>query len=399
MQNQTADIQTELEKTVSEAIAKLAQADRSDGIVARAYDAALDLHTLLSRPIKVAVGGEFSSGKSTFVKMLLGQHVVETQASASAMPTVNFLYGTDNSARAIGSSSSREVSDTSSLSEDELRELECLEITLDVPFLKRFEIFDTPGTSDPSRSIDQLLTVANQADFVIWCTNATQAWRESERRMWENLPSELKARSLLLVTHVDLPSVKPSLDRLMKRLQKEATPLFHKIIPIELLAADSARDESGQVTNQATWEASGGAECLNTMEAISAAIGADVFENVEYDLKNKIMPVVANLKAGPGPFLSYWTHELDKAQSSLGDEDNAMVSLGYLKLLEGSLKFLEGNSKPQPADAKKISTRLEEARDYIGNVLLQENTSKNTRESNAVIEQLTWEFKHFNMLT
>ncbi len=398
MQDSTAGVQAELEKTVSEAIAKLAQADRSDGLVARAYDAALDLKTLLSRPIQVAIGGEFSSGKSTFVKMLLGQHVVETQASASAMPTVNFLYGADPVYRAIGHTGSRSLYDISALSEDELRELECLEVTLDVPFLKRFEIFDTPGTSDPSRSIDQLLTVAHQADFVIWCTNATQAWRESERRMWENLPSELKAKSLLLVTHVDLPSIRPSVDRLMKRLQKEAGPLFNKVIPMELLAASTARDESGKVSNQATWESSGGAECLNTMEAISTAIRADVFENVEYDLKNKIMPVVAALKTGPGPFVSYWSHELNKTQSSLEGVDNAMVSLGYLKLLEGSQVFLEGNSKPQPQDAKKISTRLEEAHDYIGNILRQENTDENIQESHAVIEQLNWEFKHFNML-
>jgi len=397
MQGQLSDIQSELERKVSDAIVKLGRADPKNKSVAKAYGAAQDLHTLLTRPIKVAVGGEFSSGKSTFVKMLLGQHVVDMQASASAMPTVNFLYGAETTYRAIGAKSNRDVTDINELSEDDLRELECLEVMLDVPFLKRFEIFDTPGTADPSRSIDQFLTVVNQADFVIWCTNATQAWRESERRMWENLPFELKQRSLLVVTHVDLPSIKSSLNRLLKRLKKETASLFKKIIAMEQLAASSARDEHGKVIDQAVWEASGGAGCLEAMAAISAEIRADVFENAAYDLENKIMPVVANIEAGATKFLSYWTEGLTNAKSKLHDVDNAEVALGHLKLLEGALKFLDGSSKSK--EAKKITAHLEEARDFIGNILLQENTDENTQESRAVIDQLDWEFKHLNMLS
>ncbi len=399
MQDQPSDIQSNLERTVSDAIETLAQADQGDTKTANAYGAALDLRTLLSRPMKVAIGGEFSSGKSTFVKMLLGQHVVDMQASASAMPTVDFIYGAKTTYRAIETESSREITDISALSEDDLRELECLEIMLDVPFLKQFEIFDTPGTSDPSRSIDQLLTVANQADFIIWCTNATQAWRESERRMWGNLPFELKKRSLLVVTHVDLPSVKPSLGRLMKRIQKEAAPLFKKVISMELLAAFSARDKSGKVTDQAAWEASGGADCFETMAAISAEIRSDVFENATYDLENKIMPVVAALKASSTPFLSYWIKALNSAKLKLRDADNATILSGHLKLLEGALAFLSKSDAPQSDESKKIIARLEEARDYIGVTLLQENADQNAKESKAVIEQLEWEFKHLDMLT
>ena len=355
MPDQISDIQKELEQSVSVAIAKLASADQSNANIARAYGDALDLHTLLHRPIRIAIGGEFSSGKSTFVKMLLGRHVVKTQASASAMPTVHFLFGADTAYRTIRTDSSQEVSDLNALSEDDLRELKCLEVMVDVPFLKEFEIFDTPGTSDPSRDIDQLLTIADQVDFIIWCTNATQAWRESERRMWESLPFELKKRSLLLVTHVDLPSVKSSVGRLMKRMQKEAGPLFNNIIPMELLAASFVRNKNGKVTDQAVWKDSGGAECLASMKAIATEVRADVIKSAEYDLKNKIMPVVAKLKTGPAPFLSYWTHELNKIQTNLANADNATVSLSYLKLLEGALAFSPTDTQPSFDDAKKIT--------------------------------------------
>ncbi|MCF6273869.1 MAG: dynamin family protein [Rhodobacteraceae bacterium] len=399
MQDQPSEIQAELERKASDALSRLYQADRGDKTVAKAYDAALDLHTLLTRPIKVAIGGEFSSGKSTFVNMLLGQHVVDMQASASAMPTVHFLHGAKTTYRTIGTKHSQSIADINTLREEDLHELECLEVTADVPFLKQFEIFDTPGTSDPSRSVDQLLTVVNQVDFVIWCTNATQAWRESERRMWENLPFELKQRSLLIVTHVDLPSIKPSLNRLMKRIKKDAAPLFKKIIPMELLAASSARDKTGKVTDQAAWEASGGADCLEAMAAISIEVRTDVFQNAIYDLENKIIPVIENLKTGAASFLSYWALEFTTTQSRLLDADNTMILRAHLKLIEGALAFLDGNSKTEAAEAKIIIARLEEAHDFIKIISLQKITDQNIQESCTAIKQLDWEFKNLTMLT
>ena len=399
MQDNPSDFQVKLEKTVSTAIAKLSQAAQGDNRIAKAHDAALDLQTLLTRPIKVAIGGEFSSGKSTFVKMLLGQHVVDMQASASAMPTVSFIYGAETTYRAITAQRSWDVRDIEALTEDELRGLECLEIVADVPFLKQYEIFDTPGTADPSRSVDQLLTIATHADFVIWCTNATQAWRESERRMWENLPFELKKRSLLIVTHVDLPSVKPSMGRLMKRMKKEAGLLFEKIIPMELLAASAARDKSGAVTNEVSWVASGGSECLGAMAAISAEVRADVFANAVHDLENIILPVIAELEARTPQFAAYWMQELSKTQTKLHGADGAITTLGHLKLVEGVLAFITKSDAAQSTEAKKMASRLQEAQNYIGNILLKDGSAQNTEESNAIIAQLDWEFKHINILS
>lgn len=399
MQDKPSDFQVKLEKTVSTAIEKLSQADQGDIRIAKAHDAALDLLTLLTRPIKVAIGGEFSSGKSTFVKMLLGQHVVDMQASASAMPTVSFLYGAETTYRAITAQRSWEVRDIEALTEDELRGLECLEIVADVPFLKQYEIFDTPGTADPSRSVDQLLSVAAQADFVIWCTNATQAWRESERRMWENLPFELKKRSLLIVTHVDLPSVKPSMGRLMKRMKKEAGLLFKKIIPMELLSASAARNESGMVTNEVSWVVSGGADCLEAMADVSAEVRADVFDNVVHDLENKILPVIAEIEANTPEFAAYWMQELSKTQTKLHGADGAMTALGHLKLVEGVLAYITKSGVAQSTEAQKMAPRLQEAQNYIGNILLKDGSEQNPEESSTIIAQLDWEFKHVNILS
>lgn len=399
MPDQTSDSQKHLVRAVSEAISKLAQADQSNIDIKRAYKYALNLQTLINRPIRIAVGGEFSSGKSTFVKMLLGRHVVETQASASAMPTVHFLYGSETIYRAISTRSQRKVDDIGELSEDDLRRLEYLEVTTDIPFLKGFEVFDTPGTSDPSRDFDQILTVADQVDFIVWCTNATQAWRESERQVWESLPTEQKEKSLLLVSHVDLPNVKASLERLMKRLHKEAGPLFHKIIPLELLGAVSARDSDGKVTDETTWVGSGGADCFTSIETIAATIRLDILEKAENDLEHKIMPVVATLGTDPTPFLLYWASELGTLKMKTGDADNATILKWYLAFLDTALEYLSKSSTAQSKDTKAFTPRLKEARDYIRDTLNQGDAAKNIIDARVIIEQLEWEFGHLNMLS
>ena len=399
MSNEATKTQIELEGTVAAALKKLGLADQNNSEIIKAKDAALDAQTLLTRPIKIAVGGEFSSGKSTFVEMLLGQHVVQAQASASAMPTVHFQYSETPGYRGLGPGGSKALDTIETLGEADMRELDCLEVMADIPFLRTFEIFDTPGTSDPSRTVDQLLTVSSQVDFIIWCTNATQAWRESERRMWEYLPFELKQRSILLVTHVDLPSVKASLGKLMKRLMKETANIFGAVIPVELLAAQKARDFAGNILDKAVWKASGGAECLATMHAMSAEIRAEVFHIIQHDLETKILPVANKSKPVPKPFITYWASELRKSRSNHSSGDHSSVTQDYLKLLNDSIAFIANNQTSADVAPEILVSRLKEARNYIENTLAQEKPRVSVKTHHNIIEQLDWEFRHTDMLS
>ena len=45
-------------------------------------------------------------------------------------------------------------------------------------------IADMPGVSDPSMQQQYWEDVVKTNDHVIWCTHATQAWRQSEAAIW-----------------------------------------------------------------------------------------------------------------------------------------------------------------------------------------------------------------------
>jgi hypothetical protein len=109
--------------------------------------------------------------------------------------------------------------------------------------LELCDIIDMPGISDPNMSSSVWQSVVHQADSVIWCTHATQAWRQSEAAVWEKLSGTLNARNILLVTHIDKLQTERELARVLQRVQKEAGPQFDAIFPVALTEAVAAGDD------------------------------------------------------------------------------------------------------------------------------------------------------------
>jgi hypothetical protein len=76
-------------------------------------------------------------------------------------------------------------------------------VFLEAPILERLDFIDMPGSSDPNMSPDIWNAILPQADAVIWCTPATQAWRQSEAAIWDEVDPDVQERSVLLVTRID----------------------------------------------------------------------------------------------------------------------------------------------------------------------------------------------------
>jgi hypothetical protein len=79
--------------------------------------------------------------------------------------------------------------------------------------------------------------VLPQADAVIWCTPATQAWRQSEAAIWDEIDPDVQERSVLLVTRIDKVLSDSDRARLMKRMRRETTGTFRDIFAVDLMSA------------------------------------------------------------------------------------------------------------------------------------------------------------------
>ncbi len=195
------------------------------------------------RKPRLALMGEFSAGKSTLSNLLLGADPLPVKITATRLPPVWVSYG-ENAAQSVDLNGDAHEFDMADLADVVLEETQLIRLQMTSDILKLCDLIDMPGISDPNMQSDVWRAVIGEADHVIWCTHATQAWRQSEAATWESLSEELRAKSLLLLTRFDKLLTPRDRDRVMDRVQRETEGLFHKVFPISLTQALSAGDDS-----------------------------------------------------------------------------------------------------------------------------------------------------------
>ncbi|WP_170559928.1 dynamin family protein [Ruegeria atlantica] len=214
-----------------------------------------------------ALMGEFSAGKSTLMNFLLRSHTLPTQVTATQLPPVWFSWG-KQSAYVQRHDGTRENIELDALESVGVNDAQFVRIFLESDILEAVDLIDTPGISDPKISTDVWRRAVGQANGVLWCTHATQAWRETERATWVALPERLQHNSLLLVTRADTLGPKDR-QKVLRRVNREAGHLFNRSILFSARDAIIARDKSGDAE---LWGRSGGGKMVDSFLEITEQI-------------------------------------------------------------------------------------------------------------------------------
>ncbi|MBB96649.1 MAG: hypothetical protein CML68_18875 [Rhodobacteraceae bacterium] len=184
---------------------------------------------------RLMIAGEFSAGKTALINGLLGSRVLPSNVTATALPPVWLVSGAPAQLAVDLGGKSREIDALTDAAVDDTHY--CV-MTCPSPFLDRFDLIDTPGNSDPNISSESWERMLDYADAVIWCTNATQAWRQSEKSVWCEMPDRLLAHATLLVTHADRITEDRSMQRVLRRMNRETGSYFSTILMASLLKTD-----------------------------------------------------------------------------------------------------------------------------------------------------------------
>ncbi|NSX56690.1 dynamin family protein [Parasulfitobacter algicola] len=219
----------------------------------------------------IALMGEFSAGKSTLLNLLIGKSVLPTQITATQLPPIWMRYGEGEPYRMDIYGNRRSV-DLNDISTIPVKKTRFIRVYSKAEFLKRCDLIDTPGISDPNIPAEVWMHAVGYANAILWCTHATQAWRESERSAWVSLPDRLKDKSLLLVTRSDKLATDIDRQKVDARLEREAAPLFRSRHFMSLLEAIHARDTGD--TGDA-WRQSGGKEFMAALDGVITDITAE----------------------------------------------------------------------------------------------------------------------------
>ena len=206
---------------------------------------------------RVALMGEFSAGKSTLSNLLLGKAALPVNVTATQLPPIWMSYGDDTPYRVDLDGEENEVDPT--LKDVTVEGTNHVRIFHKSKILKICDLIDMPGISDPNMAASVWQRVIHNADIVIWCSHATQAWRQSEAAVWATMPETLYEKSILLLTRMDRILSDRDRERVIKRVERETKGLFRKVLPVSLIKALDAGDDLD------AWKASGANELVNTL--------------------------------------------------------------------------------------------------------------------------------------
>jgi hypothetical protein len=180
-----------------------------------------------NRPPRIGILGESNSGKSSLANLLAGVPALPALPVANTRLPALLKYAPVPSVTVVYETGERI---TLSASENVPRgTVKRLEVGLPSGLLRSVEFLDLPGSSNVLFSTRRQNPASYGIDAAIWTTVATQAWRESERTHWLELPEAIRSRGLLAVTFCDMIQGAGDLDRLHARLEKSAKPYFREI--------------------------------------------------------------------------------------------------------------------------------------------------------------------------
>lgn len=206
--------------------------------------------TSLNRKPRIALMGEFSAGKSTLSNLLLGSRPLPEKVTATRLSPVWMASGSQPPYR-VDIDGTEELISLSHLEEIGVENTKVIRLFFESDILDVCDLIDFPGISDPNMSSDVVERMLEEVDAVLWCTHATQAWRQSEAAVWAQMPEAVRKRSILLVTRFDKLTTDRDRNRVMARVKHETKGQFGATFPVSLLQALNAGEDFD------AWDASG----------------------------------------------------------------------------------------------------------------------------------------------
>lgn len=199
---------------------------------------------------RLVLMGEFSAGKSTLTNIILDSQPLPMKVTATRLPPVQISYGTP-AAFAVSDDGTKTPIALDSLENVCMDETAMIEVHMEAEALELCDLLDMPGISDPNMPPEMWENVITPRDCVIWCTHATQAWRQSEAAIWNILRPQSSGTNVLLITQFDKLQNDRDKMRVRKRVEKETEGLFDAIYPVSLLSALRAGED------EEIWQESG----------------------------------------------------------------------------------------------------------------------------------------------
>jgi small GTP-binding protein len=252
-----------------------------------------------TRPVRVAIVGEFNAGKSTFINALIGQEVAPMGVLPTTATLHHLRYAPDPIARILFDPGHEPperlvpLGDLrATLGTIDPAAVRRVELLAPIASLTRVEIIDTPGFNAPDARHSRAARGAfEEADVVLWLLDAAQPLKQSERLVLE----EVKAARIPLQVLVNKADrLKPDdVARVMAMVTEALAEIG--LAPLAApLALSARRALAGRLGDEAALAASGWSEVSALLEDAIVGRAAVLKERA---LRRRAAGIVARLHA------------------------------------------------------------------------------------------------------
>ena len=170
--------------------------------------------------LRVAICGEFRAGKSAMLNALFRENLLKDNVGNDARPTVFAEWG-ESPRIDYFDHSGHELAGASG-GDDGVRNIQ---ITFGNADLSRFEFVEIPFSNAENLTREQLELVRS-SDILIWVTIASQAWRLTEKTIFEALGEARPEHCILAVSRADKLRSKADQDKISGRIGRETGAHF-----------------------------------------------------------------------------------------------------------------------------------------------------------------------------
>ncbi len=207
-------------------------------------------------PMEVAITGQFSSGKSTFLNALLSRNILPTGITP-VTSKVNFLnYGEEYKLKITYYSGAQEyapidaIADFTDQRKDDMKDIKYLTLYAPMDILKDISFVDTPGLNSQSQSdTDTTRKVLRDVGGIIWLTLIDNAGKQSEAEVLEEYMEQFKNKSLCVLNQKD-KFTPEQIETTTNYVRNKFSKYFAQVTPISAKMALESRAHNKEVIIQ-----------------------------------------------------------------------------------------------------------------------------------------------------
>lgn len=287
-------------------------------------------------PMEVAITGQFSAGKSTFLNALLSRNILPTGITP-VTSKVNFInYGEEYKLKITYKSGAEEyhsIENIAAFTDQRQKDMDDIKyLTLYAPMdvLKDISFVDTPGLNSQSQSdTDTTKRVLRDVGGIIWLTLIDNAGKQSEAKILEEYMSHFKNKSLCVLNQKD-KFTPEQVNTTVKYIQEKFSQFFAQVTPISAKLALEARALHQDVLLKAQYD--------------------KIIEEFKHDLWEKDVDTLSFFEE---KFKAY-KQEIIKIQNTDTTQNTQLIEESNIQEV---LDFINNTIRPQAAEAKEYAIK------------------------------------------